>query len=59
VWLEQYLARLRKNIATDLLFVNQFGERLRPTSVKQRFTPYGKRAGIEGVRRIPSVTPSA
>jgi integrase/recombinase XerD len=52
-WLEQYLAKRQKSVATDYLFVNQFGERLRRESVTQRFVAYGKKAGIEGVRVSP------
>jgi integrase/recombinase XerD len=52
-WLERYLARRCESIASDYLFINQFGERLLRTSVAKRFAVYGRRAGIEGVRVSP------
>lgn len=52
-WLERYLERRRRSDATDLVFVNQYGERLTRHAVARRVAAYGSRAGLRGVRASP------
>lgn len=51
--LEKYI-RLRGDIeGQNLLFVNQFGERLKPRRVQEFIKNYGRKAGITNVRVSP------
>jgi integrase/recombinase XerD len=52
-WLERYLERRAASQATQLLFVNQYGECLTPNAVCHRISAYGRAAGLRGVRVSP------
>jgi site-specific recombinase XerD len=47
-WLERYLERRLQSAATDLVFVNGYGERLTRHALSRRIAAYGRRAGIRG-----------
>lgn len=52
-WLECYLERRRKSVTTDLVFVNEYGERLTRHAASRRIAAYGRQAGLRGVRVSP------
>jgi integrase/recombinase XerD len=52
-WLERYLEKRAQDGGSQLLFVNQFGEKLTRNGMWQRIELYGRKAGLKGVRTSP------
>lgn len=52
-WLQRYLTKRETDSRTDLVFVNQYGEKLGRTAAAQRIAEYGRRAGLRDVRASP------